>query len=391
VRFSRLTIAGFQVQENWSATQTAGSVAITGEQSTPPSTQAYVEAVHHNMVGLAGSIVPVLWTDKEHLNGFYRVGDSSSDLFEREGVVIARWGVTLERLGSARDVEVESRVAMIARSTDHPVTPVFWHAPAVGHTSYFTGTANPSGSVSRESVDGAVSVQLGIPTSFAPRWTVPVGDYLGGGARLLLDGIRRLGTHTPAHTSWQVDNGLVRVTGAAAGGFDVACWDSGAWRSAKTYRFLAGGVELNATPELTVIRNEPEEVRVRLSYPQGTGRVTADLGLRRGSRFVTGVMKRHSASTLGVRLVAAEAAEAFTGGIRAAVNDADGNKYVVGSARTFTADTVQGGIEKAAVTALDFFAGHEVGGTGAQANDFAAQLLAQYLASSGERTVIVRR
>jgi hypothetical protein len=134
-----------------------------------------------------------------------------------------------------------------------------------------------------------------------------------------------------------------------------------------------------------VLRNDPEEVTVRLSYPTAPGRVTVDLGLRRGSRFVTGGIKRHASATLGVARTAAEAATVVTGGLRATSADADGNRFVMGSSKTLTTATTTAAISKASVTQLDFFLGHEVGASPA-AGDAFADLLAQYLGTSGDRT-----
>jgi hypothetical protein len=75
----------------------------------------------------------------------------------------------------------------------------------------------------------------------------------------------------------------------------------------------------------------------------------------------------------------------------ASSNDADGNKYVVGSSKSFTADTAIGGVSKASVTALDAFVGVVAGGTGAVTGDQAANLFAQYLGSSTEVVAAVRR
>ncbi|TFV90384.1 hypothetical protein [Blastococcus sp. CT_GayMR16] len=389
-----VTIGGIALRETKVADEDADTLKIVGQESHPPSTRAFVEATHRNVLGLRDQVVPVTFTDKLELSGFYLVADVRS-VFTRiqEGAYqTVDWAITLLRLGSGRDVEVESRVPTVARSTTvgTPPAAVFWHAPASGATSYFTGPTVPASSIGRTSADGVLQVFLGIPAGVSPRWTVPAESYMSGSARILFDGIRRAGTFTPPLVVWQVDNGLVRLMSGPSGAITVSCWDAGAWRSPKSYAFTVNGVALTSQPELTVLRNTPEEVAVRLSYPGAPGRVHVDLSLRRGARFVTGVMKRHSSATLGVARTAAETASVVTGGLRASSADADGNRFVLGSMVTVTTTTATASIAKAAVLQLDFFLGHEVDAA-PQAGDAFADLWAQYRGSTGERVRVVSR
>lgn len=398
--WGKVTVAGFELRETTSAARDGDSLRIRGQESYPPSTKPYVEAADGNLVALGKEanerdlIVPVTFTDKTWLTGFYRVASASSELDRRQNgaVEVADWQLSLERVGTAPDVEIESLLPMIGRTDElaGTQTPSFWHAPAVGHTSYLTGATVPAGTLTRTSSDGVLTVYTGIPAGYAPRWTVAAADYLLGSARVLFDGIRRLGRSTPLLSVWEVHNGLVRVVSGAGGSFTVSCWDAGAWRSAKSYAVTVNGAALTSQPELTVLRNDPEEVVVRLTYPGSPGRTTVDLSLRRGARFVTGTIKRHSAATIGVARTAAEAASVVTGGLRATSADADGNRFVLGSSRLVTTATGTASISKASVTRFDFFAGHEVD-EAPQAGDAFADLLAQYLAAGGELATVVTR
>lgn len=395
-----VTIGGIVFREEFDVSVAQGALKIHGQESHPPQTRADVIAAHDNIVAAAAQaaqsplIVPAVFSSKANLTGFYRLVDGQSDFdrFDESGnVQSATWQMTLVPVGTERDVEIESRIPAIARTTELAgVTPVFWQAPAAGFLSYYTGPTVPAGSVSRLSADGTLAVQLGIPSTVYPRWTVKAADYMAGSARLLFDGIRRIGSNSPALTVWEVNNGLVQVLAGASGAFTVSCWGGTAWESPKSFQVTVNGTPVSSTPELTVLRNDPEQVTLRLVYPVGVGRVTVDLGLRRGSRFVTGVMKRHSAATLGVTRTAAEAATAVTGGVRATSADSDGNRFVLGSSRTVTTTTSTASIAKASQLQLDFFAGHEFGASPA-AGDAMADLLAQYLAVSTERCRIVRR
>jgi hypothetical protein len=390
-----VTVGGIVFRETFTLTDDGSTVKITGQEAHPPQTKAEVRARHRNVLGLLGSTVPALWTDKSVADGFFVVTDATSDLTDiaQGAVLVADWSMTLARVGGQRDVELESRVPTISRSTELVgQTPSFWHVPPPDTQDYYTGSTVPSATVTRESAEGNLVVYRGIPASVAPRWTCSAAGYMDASVRVLFDGIRHAGTDTPALAVWQVDNALVRVLGGADATFSVAAWDPDVddWASVKSYVPTVAGVALTATPELTVLRNDPEEVTVRLSYPSAPGRATVDVGLRRGSRFVTGVFKRHSSATLGIARTAAEAASVVTGGLRATSADADGNRFVLGSSKTLTTATGTAAISKASQTSLDFFVGHEVGASPA-AGDAFADLLVQYLGTSGDRTRVVHR
>lgn len=389
-----VTVGGIALRETVDAQQDGSKLSIAGQESYPPSTKAHVEATHHNVNSLVGLAVPVTFTDKAGLTGFYRVVEARSNLIRVQNGAhqTADWSVGLELVGRDRDVEIESRVPLIGRADElvGAQAPSFWHAPAVGHSSYLTGATVPSGQVTRTSSEGVLSVYTGLPAGFFPRWTVAAGDYLLGSSRVLFDGIRRVGTWTPPLAVWEMHNGLVRVAPGADGAVTVSCWDTGAWRSAKSYAVTVNGAAVTGSPEVTVLRNDPEETVLRLSYAGSPGRTTLDLSLRRGSRFVTGVIKRHSSATLGVARTAAEAATAVTGGLLATAADVDGNRFTLGSSRAVTAVADPAAISKAAALSFDFFAGHEVDAIPA-AGDAFADLLAQYLAAGGELAQVVLR
>lgn len=382
-------------RETITAAEASGKLTVTGQESTPPQSSADVHAAHLNVLGLQGYTIPVVPTDKTELAGFYQVSDASSQLLNHGGgsVLSADWSVSLVRLGTERDVEFESRLTQVARSTDltGPPAAVFWHAPPPGATSYYTGATVPSGTVTRQSAEGAVTVYTGIPSAVFPRWTCPVDGYMAGSARVILDGIRRAGLDTAGSSAWEVSNGLVQVTGGTDASFTVAAWGGSAWVSAKGYVPTVNGTALTGVPEFTVIRNDPEQVIARLSWPvSGAGRVTVDLSLRRGARAVAGVFKRQAAATLGITRTAAEAATAVTGGVKATAVDADGNSFVLGSSKTTTTTTTTASIAKASTLQLDFFTGHEIGSSPA-AGDAFADLLSQHLGSVGDDTRCVRR
>lgn len=395
-----LTVGGVPLRETLSVDERDGNLRVRGQESSPTKTPEWVHAVHANLRGLRDTIVPAVFTDKADLTGFYLVDAVSSELFDfaNGSTVTATWELALIPVGSTADVSFESLLPAVGLADTLPglQTPTFWHAPPVGTTSYFTGSTVPTGVVQRVSADGVVKVFTGLP-AVAPRWSAPAASFLSGSARVTVDGIRRVGQRTPAGAVWEIDNGLVRVRSAGGGDVDVSAWSGtpGGWTSTGVWRFSVAGTDLTVVPEFTILRNDPEQVVVRLTYPGVPGLTTVDLSLRRGARFVTGVMRRHAAaSSLGIHLVPSTiGTTAVTGGMRRTANDSDGNRWAAGSAQPLTtgATTNATAVTAASTGLFDFFLGHELGGSAAQAGDAFADLLAQYLGTAGDRTKAIIR
>jgi hypothetical protein len=395
------TVGGIALREELDARESGdGTLSIAGQESTPPSTRAHVRAAHRNVIGLYGKIVPVTFTDKADLNGYYLVSESRSEPFDfsQGSVVKTTWSMSLDRIGTERDVEFESRLSMIARTDDLPGAQVasFWHAPAPSATGYYTGSTVPGGTVVRTTDEGDLKVYTGLPATVPPRWSAPVEDYLIGSARVLLDGIRRAGDRTPDHDSWEVSNGIIRVRPTATGGIGVSMWRGvTGWSTEKVYTPTSNGTLLSSSPgtkpEFTILHNNPEEVRVRLTYEMTTaGRFQVDLSLRRGARFVTGVVKRHASANLGISRTAAETGSAFTGGLVAASADAEGVRYLLGSSKNPTSQTTAtASLTRNSVLQLDFFLGAVF--TAPASGDAHTDLLLQYLGTTGDETRVMPR
>lgn len=382
-------------RETITATETSGKLSVAGQESTPPQDPLAVRAAYLNVMALPGSMVPLVAGDKTELTGYYAVSDAQGNVtnFGNGSTLITNWQLDLARLGTERDVEFESRVPTLARSTQLAgVTPSYWHAPPSGFGDYYTGTTVPAGSVVRSSSDGPVTVFTGVPVGVYPRWTCPAASYTNGAARVLIDSLLRVGLFTAAPTQgWEVNNGVVRVTGGASPSITVSAWNAGQWVSAKAFTPTVNGTAVTTTPELSVLRNDPEQVIVRLSYPSSPGRLTMDLLVRRGARTVNGTIKRQAAATLGITRTAAEAASAVTGGLRASAVDGFGCRFLMGSSRTTATTTATASLAaSASAIQFDYFLGHEVSATPATGDAY-LDLLAQYHGTSGEQTRAVLR
>lgn len=387
----------FTVTESAAATR---SLDLEGQESYPPLIRAEVLNRHDNINALQeGTPIAVTWSQKAERNGYYSVKSAGATLTERVGdLVTSDWKVSLERLGTEGEVDLQSRLTGAVRLNDFSLTGERWHAPPIGHTGYYTGSSNPT-SMTRTGADGAITVYRSVPANVSPRWGCDPADWLDGrvrvndtaaasGAGLELDGIDR--PVPPA--AWTLGNSLVNVVpSASAGILDVQAYTGGAWHT-KLWTISVGGAAVAAWDSATLIRNDCEQCILRLVASRSPGRVTLDLALRRGSRTVEGYLQSGSSATLAVYRESAETNTSFaaSGYVVATGDDADGNRFAAGSARTFTAHA-NGGVSKATATALDFWVGVVAGGGSAVSGDAATDLRNMYIGALAESTHAVRR
>ncbi|MFJ8995608.1 hypothetical protein ACIRQH_35035 [Streptomyces sp. NPDC102279] len=390
------------LRETFTATEQGGnrSLNLAGQESNPPLTRAQLVGAHDNINALqAQAPVAVTFTDKPERNGYYQVTSCASTLIEyRVEMVTADWTIALDRLGSAGEVDIQSRLTGVVRLNDFALTGERWHAPPVGHFGYFTGSTNPS-TMTRTGADGAMTVYRSVPAGVIPRWGCDPANYLKGRARITdtttpAAPIELEGTERPVPAAaWALSNGLVNVTPSASASFDVQAYTGGAWRSKLWNVSVAGSASsITSWDSASLLRNDPEQVILRLSKSQSPGRTTLDLSLRRGARFVEGYLQIGTSATLAAYRSTLETNTSFaaSGYVTATANDADGNRFAAGSARTFTAHT-NGGVTKAATTTLDFWIGVAAGGGSAVSGDAALDLRNQYIACLPEATYAVRR
>ncbi|WP_393075290.1 hypothetical protein [Streptomyces sp. LN704] len=402
LNWGSIQLSRIGLRETFTATEQGGnrSLSLAGQESMPPLTRAQLVGAHDNINALQGqSPMAVTFTDKPERNGYYQVTSCASTLIEyRTEMVTADWTVALDRLGSAGEVDLQSRLTGVVRLNDFALTGERWHAPPIGHFGYYTGATNAT-TMTRTGADGAMTVYRGLPAGVIPRWGCDPANYLKGRARITdtttpaapieLEGTERA---VPA-AAWALSNGLVNITPSASASFDVQAYTGGAWHSKLWNVSVAGsGSSITSWDSASLLRNDPEQVILRLSKGQAPGRATLDLSLRRGSRFVEGYLQIGTSNTLAAYRASLETntSAAASGYVTATGNDTDGNRFAAGSARAFTAHT-NGGVTKAATTSLDFWIGVAAGGGSAVAGDAALDLRNQFIACLPEATYCVRR
>lgn len=387
-----VSIGRMIMREDWQVSETSDRVlALAGQESVPRLTGASVNAQREDLLSIVGQIVPVAFTTKTSLDGFYRIEDASGD-YTDWGTTLRTfsWKANLIRLGTESEIDIESRLSGAqSRANNFAVVGERSHAPAIAHNAYWSN-ATVSSAVTRTAEDGSIKVYRNLGLTVSPRWAITPATYGGGRVRILVSGQERAGTTFKCDpANWEISNGLVRVRPNTK--LEVAAYTGGSWKP-KVWDTLNAAVTLFPFDYAAVLDNRYESGTIRLTKSLATGRVYVDLTLRRGFRFVEIVIQAEFGATLKVVRTSNEAGtNTLAGTVVASSNDADGNKYIVGSARTFTADTTAGGLSIAATGILDAFVGVVAAGTGAVAGDTAADLQKQYVGAPTEFIQAVRR
>lgn len=333
--------------------------------------------------------------------------------------------VSMSRLpGTAHAPLVESRLLGALRVNSHSIavgsTVPWWATPTDATNDRVAGTS----SATRTGSSGSVNVQYTTDGTLLynaqPTMQLAPGDWYDMAAKIELtsDGGTTYRAVTGRQivnlpTAWRISNDLVRVTyGGGAGLITVQHYSSAAsaWQNAKTYKLTAGISGSFATigtfRTLTILRNSPECVSIRITAEQSTtiyNPINIDLTLRRGSLYLEGVMTRRSdaltaaesastASPLGVHRNTTEAGTAHTSGVHATAADAGtgGGKYILTSPTATTVDTTQGGVNSGTgITTFQFMVGYEPSGA-AGPDTFTNQVYA-YFAAVTERQAPVQR
>lgn len=378
-----------------------GKLSLQGQESSPPTTVPMVTWLHGQIVGLEpGKLVPVTFRDKSERDGYYTVTSATSELTDHQSeVAYTDWQIELTRKGSDAEVDIQSRLTGAVRQNDYSVTGTRWHAPAIGHYAYHTGSTIPS-NFNRTGADGAIRIYTGVPANVSPRWGCAVSSYLSGAVKLTsttyvsseneVEGCnRQIGA-----SGWNLTNGIVNVAPTAtAGTLAIGVYNSG--YQTVNWNIMAGGANLLAWQSATVLRNDAEQIVLRLTAQSSAstgGRATLDLTLRRGAQFVEGYLQVSTAANLQIQGANAAASASGSSGTVAASSGT--TRRICGSARSWnTTDTTNCGFTKNSVTVLDFWIGAKVtasgAGTASQDND--AALANQYIGSMPETTYAVRR
>jgi hypothetical protein len=166
------------------------------------------------------------------------------------------------------------------------------------------------------------------------------------------------------------------------------------YASAQTWAISATNseTEWQSWQSIQILKNEPQIATIRLTthYNATTrdGRLVFDITLKRGSRNIEFVASQWQTQQLNVKSVSALAGTNATGYVVASSANNEGNKYMIGSPTTYTADTTNLGISVSGTTAVKGFIGAVVGS--ASGANTADNVRDQYLDSIFETVRIVK-
>ena len=346
-------------------------------------------------------IIPVTLSADPSLDGYYRL--TSADI-SIQSISLEGWypfSVQLERFGSGGRVAIESRIIGGIRANDHGITlsesePI--HAnpdAAIGYQGYSTlldsvvrNADNRVGSFD------PIRVHRNIDETVSPVWQISPDKFYQGAAYIKAGTTLREMSGLDSDNlpeNWELSNGLIRVTpDVTKGRLDVEVYDGvSAWESLTTFMCWRDAGEVSGWHSFTIIRNDPAAITVRL-----TERITGsgdwcmlDITIRRGAFYAECRLVHRGEVTLGFRANTNTSCTAITPtgasssvGIRRAANDANGNRWIVGTSKSHTQSLTNGRIEKSTVNELDFAVGFEFNGSSAVTGDKAAELFLQYMA-----------
>lgn len=293
-RFSvgRAGIVGDVILQNLDVSK--GTVGLSGVIDDPDvefaaeQFAAYIDSADE-------TFVPVRFVGPTAWDGFYRVTDVRASASPSKLLGLS---VSLERVRGFAAPIFESVVLGSKRSgVIAGVTPTAWHGVPATAVGYETGVLTPTRSVlSGETGDVQVfSEATNHLFNARPMWFLNPADWYDGAAELTVAGHVVTGKQVRnAPADWVLSNGLVRFSGRADGAVVSERWDAtgqvwtdaGAWSVTRSSSAIG---PLGAAHTLTVLRNDPACVTVRLAYDAASNVagsrfvVCLDVSLRRGS------------------------------------------------------------------------------------------------------------
>jgi len=377
-----------------------------------------MQALRQQLAGLVDNrdeeVVPFTWSEDSSLDGFYRVVSvdvGSADLMLSNGFV-PEVAVELEKVTGFSAPWFEVMTQSVVRTNGHGITTpasivATWPVGLAWNPDIDLGPTLTSGasSFTRRVSDGS---NITLRTYTAPlaatsyRYNVEPANFYVDACKIEVKygstWYPVVGVDAPRVSTWRISNGTVRLTanGSSAGTFEV--WDNtaGAWESRDVIHWQNGSTYLpiGLTAPMTIARNSPEQVTVRVGTGTSVFALSWYYSLRRGARLVSGSWSSSSAQKYGFGFDSAHfaGATAITGGVRATSNDANGNRMVFGTAAANSSDLVNGATwYTTGATSGSAWIGVELDGSTASGGSTASDLVDQFIGAVQWRQRIIVR
>lgn len=304
-------IGGLNDPERWDFT--GQSLSLSG--TLVESTLADLLAARQQLLGLVDNpdepVIPLTWDQDSTADGFYRVtGVSVPTIPASYNANWLPYTVSLERVSTYASPLIEEIHVGAERTNEHGATEDNPFVCAPDSATYFdlgvsVGDSTKPWEVVIDTADGAGvryartdPGNLTVPYEVTTQMRLAPADYYDASCKL------KIGSGLPTIVGrqaavdvddWELTNELIRVTGRADGAIGIERWTS-SWQTEIAWMFLADststgtGVEISNWSDITVLRNSPEFVAVRLTgeapaHGDGYTYYTLDIGLRRGGLF----------------------------------------------------------------------------------------------------------
>jgi len=406
----------------------SGNQVTLSGQYTPDAGSATGVAdtlwLREQLLGLAANeaepVVPVVWSARpefgDELDGFYRVVDAQASFpvgSVNADAPFLQWSVTLERSLDYRQPRAEIygiwstvpndfSISLANVITAVPSAVFDWDPgipPAIGQRT------TPDGNVRYAVLTNVASgTYVGKFALWPPDWydgACRAQYAVASGRWRNVIGRRSFTSLEIGDQSVRVDNGLARVT-PWNGSLWVEWYDPPGWTTALGFTLWEHSASHQVMPTTAaVLRSSPEEITLRVGASQSGlpewGPVTVDVTLRRGSRWVYGKLTSTRQGQWELRFPGTVASSTVTdgfghtGAIRRTSNNADGNREMLASNRTFTSDLVNGRIYQATTTNTEFLfgIGLELNGSAATGDDTANSQKAEWFSGQSETQRVV--
>lgn len=397
----------------------SGSQVTLSGTFTPPAGSAtgLVDTLwlREQLLGLVGNddepVVPVVWSTRPQLNGYYRVTDAQASLptgSTQGEAPFLPWGATLDRVVDYRQapLEVFGVHGLIANGlgitgadvmTAAPSLAVDWW-PGVGSTT--AGTRVADNGTLQISVDPSSTLS----TTYLSRLSIAPEYYYIGAARAeygvdstptwrtVIGRQAFTTTEIPASNLVRISNGLVRVRPTATT-LQVEWFNGTSWSTPTSFQ-LVQGASFNPFSFIVgrVLLCSPTEVVLRLEVTVASSAVPyiVDLRLRRGSRNVLVRIASYLSDSFGVRFSPGVAATSLTGGLRRTSNNSSGNREILISNTATTKNTSVGMLTDSTVrNSVLFGIGAEIGGSSATLQNVASLQVSEWFSAQSETQRVV--
>tara|TARA_B100000902_G_scaffold11033_1_gene13471 strand:- start:10711 stop:11952 length:1242 start_codon:yes stop_codon:yes gene_type:complete len=390
-----------------STNQPNNSVNISGKLAVDDLDDA--KSLRDELISMSKQDCPVAftYTGDSTLKGYCYVESSSIDI-SRYSIGGIDYNIDLLWLGKPGEVNLESHFSGALIENSHSITSTTnqMHSPPRQHYTYYhTGTLTNTSREQLQNQSTIIKTGGNLRDSNAT-YNVDPENYYEGAVEIKIkdyhDQLRlRAGRDSDNKpTDAIVENGLIKLT--VLGDNTSQCRftthlydpDSDDYTSAQTWAISATGseTEWQSWQSIQILKNEPQIATIRLTTHYDAtnkdGRLVFDITMKRGARHLEFVASQWQVQQLNVKAVTSLAGTNDTGYIKATSSDGQGNKYIIGTPSTYTADTSNLGISVSGSTAVKGFIGGEIGtASGANTSD---SIRDQYIDSIFETVRVVK-